>query len=223
MRSHDERGDPEVKVAKEVADWVRVAREAGWIVEKTQRGHLRFKAPDGEVVHIGSMRQPRGRTLANAKGQLRRGGLIFPEDEEIKKEFGVEGFIPPHAIIEPPAIVRRDYEDDVWDRDEDAKQYAREHPNGVVSILEITDGIVSGEEEEIDVPRAKRDEEEEEVSVVELGKKKHEDRAMLIQFGKMCAKVDSELSKEDKQAVIAFLEQAALLEMSAEEALEALK
>lgn len=63
-----------MRVDKEIAAWIRAAEDAGWRVEETAQGHLRFKGPKGEMVHIAGHAGRRS-TRHNAAAQLRKGGV----------------------------------------------------------------------------------------------------------------------------------------------------
>lgn len=220
-------------MAREVADWIRVAREAGWAVETTARNHLRFKAPDGKVVHIGSARGAmNGRTLANAKAELRRGGLRFPEDEARKRRYGVEGILHPRAVVEVPAIVRADALLSEWDEAEFIRQHARAHPEDMIPLEAIYDEKLAregpcGEEVEVDVQPVST--KKEDVVMVQPPTNNpppaktadaSQERALLIRFGKQAGVVGK---AEGLTSFVELLEQAILLELTVEEILEALK
>jgi hypothetical protein len=51
-----------------------VAERAGWTVEPTRSGHLRFRGPDGQVV-VHSTTSSDWRAARNLRAQLRRAGL----------------------------------------------------------------------------------------------------------------------------------------------------
>lgn len=220
-----------MRVAKEVADWIRVAKDAGWEVETTAKNHLRFKSPAGKIVHIGSGRSTmNGRTMANAKSQLRRGGLTFPEDAERRRQLGFSGLVHPSAKVEPPAIVRSGVPRDAeWQERDDLRLHAMEHPEDILTVEDIFDGLEpSGEEVEIEVEsaREKYKQEEEPVQQTKAEQPKtngngHPDKSMLIRFGKLSAAIDS--LGDQKKMVVDLLEQAVLLELSIEDVLEALK
>lgn len=60
---------------KTLAQWVRVAREAGWTVRMTNGGHLCWRSPSGMVVHTASTPHGGERTHQNMRSLLRRAGL----------------------------------------------------------------------------------------------------------------------------------------------------
>ncbi len=61
---------------KELKQLIRIAREQGWKVEPTRKGHWWFRPPnpaDGQVLVAGTPSDHRA--LKNAKAKLRQAGL----------------------------------------------------------------------------------------------------------------------------------------------------
>lgn len=56
---------------KDVKQLIQFYERLGWIVSKTNGGHIRFKGPNGQVV-FGSSTPSDWRSLANLKAQLNR-------------------------------------------------------------------------------------------------------------------------------------------------------
>lgn len=63
-----------MKVPRDMKPLVQAAREAGWEVTMSGGGHLRFEAPNGELVFTSSSPSCR-RAAANTRAELRRKGL----------------------------------------------------------------------------------------------------------------------------------------------------
>ena len=55
---------------------MRIAKQAGWEVGTTKKGHIRFVAPDGTIV-IHSSTPSDHRAWKNLRGALRRSGLAI--------------------------------------------------------------------------------------------------------------------------------------------------
>lgn len=61
---------------KDVRQWVRKARKAGWEVTMTGTSHLRFMPPDGgSWVTVSNSGSNKARRLMNSRAELRRKGL----------------------------------------------------------------------------------------------------------------------------------------------------
>lgn len=58
---------------RDVQDLAKQAQAAGWRVEQTRNGHLRFLGPNGQIV-ICSGTPSDCRSVKNTRAQLRRGG-----------------------------------------------------------------------------------------------------------------------------------------------------
>ena len=56
---------------KDLAKLFKVARERGWTVTRTPRGHFQMRHPNGALVYTGSTPSD-GRTLRNVRADLRR-------------------------------------------------------------------------------------------------------------------------------------------------------
>lgn len=59
---------------KELAEWADTARSAGWTVEFTRGGHMRWTNPEGKVTFTPAT-PGKARALKNIRAQLRRNGL----------------------------------------------------------------------------------------------------------------------------------------------------
>ena len=224
-----------MRVAKEIAAWVRHAKSLGWSIEQTKQGHLRFKSSAGKMAHIPSRCASRS-TMANAKGELRKAGLVFPEDEERKEALrrrGVDGLVRIHEAERVPAIVRTGAKIPDYIDDEIIRGFAKGKPSALITLDTIVESMdydeeLSGEEDEIDVVPVKPEETTmNQSSTVPTTKsdstngRQKDERQMLIKFGRLCEQLnDLGVSKKN---VLELLEHAALLELSAAEVLEAAK
>lgn len=57
----------------------QAAREQGWRVERTKKGHIRFVPPDATKPMVVAAGTPSDhRSIRNLVAQLRRSGLIWP-------------------------------------------------------------------------------------------------------------------------------------------------
>jgi hypothetical protein len=54
------------------------AESQGWAVDKTQKGHWRFRPPKGEII-VTSGTPSDYRAILNFVARLRRGGLVLEE------------------------------------------------------------------------------------------------------------------------------------------------
>lgn len=69
------RSVPDRKIGPEQRKVIKRAEEQGWSIEVTQNGHLRFRSPTGEIVHVPSRSAAKNKGGKNALGLLRRAGL----------------------------------------------------------------------------------------------------------------------------------------------------
>jgi hypothetical protein len=67
-----------IRVPRELRPLVLAAVEAGWTVERTGGGHLRFKSPSGALVFTPSTPGGGRRSIENCRAELRRKGLNLP-------------------------------------------------------------------------------------------------------------------------------------------------
>lgn len=227
-----------MKVSKEIAAWIRHAESLGWQVESTRQGHLRFKSPRGKIAHIPA-KDGSHRSLANSKADLRRVGLTFPEDEYRKADLlrrGIGGLVDMTKEELTPAIVRSGAKIPRHIEDENIQGFIAANPQSLISlddIVALADEFdeSSGEEMEIEVEPARPEEEPLQpgngtapprTASTAGAAPKNADRLMFIKFGRMCEQLNG-LGEEHKKILVELLEQAALLELSAEEILEAIK
>jgi predicted RNA binding protein YcfA (HicA-like mRNA interferase family) len=63
-----------VKVHREFRAFVKAATRSGWTVSLTRKGHLRFKAPNGQS-YIAPGTPSDHRSIMNTRSMLRRAGL----------------------------------------------------------------------------------------------------------------------------------------------------
>lgn len=62
----------------ELKDVIRVAEAAGFTVDRTARGHWRFRTPEGRVVAYDAGSPSDWRGTRNTIARLRRAGLRIP-------------------------------------------------------------------------------------------------------------------------------------------------
>lgn len=62
----------------ELADVIRFAEDAGFKVDRTKRGHYRFRTPEGRVVAYDAGSPSDWRGTRNTISRLRRAGLRIP-------------------------------------------------------------------------------------------------------------------------------------------------
>lgn len=62
---------------RDFRDLAQLALAQGWEINKTNGGHLRWKAPAGALIFSASTPSDR-RAVANLRSQLRRAGLTLP-------------------------------------------------------------------------------------------------------------------------------------------------
>jgi predicted RNA binding protein YcfA (HicA-like mRNA interferase family) len=59
-----------------VNDWIEVAAARGWRVVRTNAGHLKFYAPDGETIVLVATKPGKSpKAMKNSRAELRRAGL----------------------------------------------------------------------------------------------------------------------------------------------------
>lgn len=63
-----------MKIPKDLQSTADQAREAGWTIERTRKGHLAWKSPKGETVFCPGTPSD-CRSAQNVIGKLRRAGL----------------------------------------------------------------------------------------------------------------------------------------------------
>lgn len=209
-----------MRLDRDMAEWVKLARSLGWTVEHTTKNHLRFKAPDGKMAHIGGHAANEGRAYANAKAQLRRAGLVFPEDEERSKAVeGIRGIIHEvDPLDEAPAILRAD----APITDNEREWYAQQHPEDCTTTEELLEEVhyrMDKEHVSTGTVEVSFDEVEEMPS---NGTPDKDQRAMLIKIGRMAGRLEQELSPAQVAAIRELLTQAGLCNLSMEDLLEAL-
>lgn len=59
---------------------LELAAEQGFTVERTSKGHITFRDPDGRRVATASKTASDHRSLKNTTAHLRRGGLKIPKN-----------------------------------------------------------------------------------------------------------------------------------------------
>jgi len=59
---------------KDMKRLIQAAEAAGWVVSRTKKNHLKFKAPSGAIV-IASSTPSDHRSLKNTRAELHRHGL----------------------------------------------------------------------------------------------------------------------------------------------------
>ena len=62
----------------DVEDIEQAARDQGWRVERTRRGHPLFYSPDGTTCVVGSGTPGDQRAILNLLSRLKRAGLQWP-------------------------------------------------------------------------------------------------------------------------------------------------
>jgi hypothetical protein len=221
-----------MRVGKEAAAWARHARSLGWDVKGTRQGHLCFKSPDKKIVHIPG-KSASQRSLANSKAELRRAGLTFPEDEARRSELrrrGIDGLVDISMSDLKPAIMRTSAKIPDAIIDENIRGYSAANPDRTLTVDDILIQIDaqdswSGEEDEIEIEPVRAEEEQVNMgspAVASNRSSSESDRSMLIKFGRVCEQLNG-IGEDHMKVVIDLLEQAALLELSVEEILKAVR
>lgn len=65
-------------MANDMRRLTRALEDAGYVVDRTRRGHIRVRTATGRVVAIGSGTPSDHRSWANFIAQLRRDGFTWP-------------------------------------------------------------------------------------------------------------------------------------------------
>lgn len=66
-----------MKACAKTKDLIELAREQGWTVESTKKGHITFLSPDGRHRIVCGSTESDHRAVRNTRARLRRAGLVL--------------------------------------------------------------------------------------------------------------------------------------------------